>query len=138
MDFMMGFDPGSLLALTRLMGFGALLDPNVLAALVASGTLLVTAAVGNTWSMFANPTGTLASSIYFWVAGPMEVDIAVGVPYGRRREFGFSGMTDSLGRFFADDPGKPYMENALADNQDAVLALMKEAVLQTFVEVGAV
>lgn len=136
MDFRLGLDPGSLETLVRLAGFAALLDPEVQAALTAAGTLLVNAAVANTWDMFANPTGTLASSIYFWVASPQEVDIAVGVPYGRRRELGYSGCTDIIGRYFADDPGKPYLQNALDDHRDAVRDLVAVGVEHALMAVG--
>lgn len=127
-DFHMGFDPGSLAALTKLEGFAALLNPEVTKALTQAGELLVTTAQANTWTVFANPTGRLASSIYFYVVSPMEVDLAVAVPYGRRREYGFSGMTDSLGRFFPSDPAKPYLQPAIDTDTPLVQELMATAV----------
>lgn len=127
-DFHMGFDPGSLEKITKLEGFAALLNPEVAQALTQAGQLLVTTAQTNTWTVFANPTGQLADSIYFYVVSPTEVDVAVGVPYGRRREYGFSEMTDSLGRFYANDPGKPYLEPAIETDKPMVQELLKTAV----------
>lgn len=127
-NFRLSFDPGSLSKITHLIGFEALLNPEITAALTQSGELLVTTAQTNTWSVFANPTGALAGSIYFYVISPMEVAVAVGVPYGRRREYGFSGMTDSLGRHFINDPGKPYLQPALDTDSPLVQELMTTAV----------
>lgn len=126
-DFSMSFDPGSLTAIERLAGFGALLDPEIIAALAWSGELVVTTAQANTWRVFANPTGQLADSISFRMASPMEAEVGVGVPYGRRREYGFSGMTDALGRFYPYDPGKPYLGPALEEDIPLIRAKMELA-----------
>lgn len=134
--FSASFDTGSLAALTRLMGFGALLNPNIQAALTEAGTLLTNAAVANTWQVFEHPTGKLAGAIYPWLVSPSEMEIRVDSPYGRRREEGFSGQTDSLGRYYADDPAKPYLRPALADNQEAIKQLIAEAVQITLSELG--
>lgn len=136
MMFTVSFDPGSLEALARLAGFGVLLNPNIQASLTEAGTLLTNAAVANTWQVFANPTGELASTIYPWLVSPSQMEIRAGSPYGRRREEGFSGMTDSLGRTYTNDPGKPYMRPALDDNAEAVKQLIAEAVQVTLTELG--
>jgi len=127
-DFSMSFDPGSLESITKLEGFAALLNPEVTDALTQSGQMLVTTAQRNTWLVFAHPTGELADSIYFYVVSPTEVDLAVGAPHGRRREFGFSGMTDSIGRFYPSDPAKPYLQPAVDEDTPMVRELMATAV----------
>jgi hypothetical protein len=126
-DFHASMDPESLAEIVRLAGFEALLIPEIAGGLVASGTLLVAAAQAKTWEVFANPTGRLASTIYFYVISPKEVALAVGSPYGRRREKGFSGMTDALGRFYPYDPAKPYLEPTMQEQGPAVLQLMETA-----------
>lgn len=136
MDFHASLDPESLAAVTQLMGMGALLDPAIQNALTQAGELIVTTAQTNTWTVFDHPTGQLASSIYFWVVSPSEVAVGVGVPYGRRREYGFSGMTDSLGRYYAYDPGKPYLEPALAEDTEMILMLVAQGVEQAFGTIG--
>jgi hypothetical protein len=128
MDFRASLDASSLAELVRLAGFAGLLDLEVQQALTQVGILLVGAAQANTWQVFDNPTGALADSIYFYVISPSEIAVAVGVPYGRRRELGFSGMTDSLGRFYANDPAKPYLQPAVDDNTANIEALMAVAV----------
>ena len=134
-NFHLGFDPGSLDKLVRMEGFAALLNPEVTNALTEAGTLLVSSAQANTWAVFANPTGALADSITFYVVSPTEVDLIVGVPYGRRREFGFEGLYDSLGRGPFHDPPKPYLQPAIDDNKDAIRDLMATAVYNAWGEV---
>lgn len=127
-DFSISFDPGSLATLARLQGMSALLDPAITAALTQAGQLLVGAAQAKTWEVFAHPTGQLAGSIYFYVISPTEVAIAAGVPYAARREYGFTGMTDSLGRTYRYDPGKPYMQPTVDQHQGEVETIMATAV----------
>lgn len=121
-------DAPSLAEIVRLQGFAALLNPEITNALAQAGQLLVTAAQDNTWQVFDNPTGALADSITFYVTSPEEVAVTVGVPYGHRREMGFSGQTDSLGRYYPYDPAKPYLIPAMEQNEQAVLDLMSAAV----------
>lgn len=127
MNFSANFDPGSLEEIVRLQGFSALLDPEITQALTQAGTLLVNAAVANTWSVFANPTGRLASGIYFYVISPTEVAVAASEIYSRRREYGFVGMTDSLGRV-GTDRARPYLQPAVDDHQQEVAEIMEMAV----------
>ena len=65
------------------------------------------------------PTGYLMKAITGHVESPWRGVVGVGqeVPYARRREFGFSGMTDSLGRFYPNDPGAFYLHTGLQRSQ---------------------
>lgn len=126
--FSLSFDPGSLETLVRMAGFQALMEPEVVNMLAATGVLLVTAAQANTWAVFDAPTGVLADSITFMVDSPSEISVTVGVPYGARREYGFVGMTDSLGRV-GTDRARPYLQPAIDENQDLILAIMEEHTL---------
>lgn len=129
MDFSASLDPGSLDAITQMLGFQALLDPAIQDALTKAGNLVVTTAQTNTWTVFTNPTGNLAASIYFWVASPTEVDVAVGVPYGRRQELGGGNLLDSLGRRMTN-PAKPYLVPAMEEDASMIEMLMANAVSQ--------
>lgn len=130
-------DADSLAELVRLQGFSALLNPEITNALAEAGRMLVSTAQANTWEVFDNPTGELADSITFYVPNPEEVAVTVGVPWGHRREKGFSGKTDSLGRFYPYDPGKPYLVPALEQDEQAVLDLMSAAVNSALGRVAA-
>src|SRR5450755_1579586 len=55
-----------------------------------------------------NPSGVLESS-FFYDGNSVTSD----VPYAHRREVGFSGQTDSLGRFYPHDEGTFYMQQTL-------------------------
>ena len=124
----MSFDDKSMKELVAFAGFGTLLSEEVQTALKQAGELLTQAAVANTWEVFANPTGQLASTLGIVVESPFEIIVGSDSPYAARREYGFSGQTDSLGRYFANDPAKPYLGPALQDNQQAVLQLIDAAV----------
>ncbi len=50
------------------------------------------------------------------VLDPWHAEIGSSRPYAARRNWGFSGMTDSLGRTYPDDPGAYYLDDTLEDN----------------------
>lgn len=136
MDFHVGFDPGSLAEIVRLAGFSVLLDAEIQPAIIEGGQLLTEMAQAKTWEVFDNPTGQLASTIYPYVISPSQMAIAVGSPYGRRRELGFSGMTDALGRYFANDPAKPYLQPTVDTYGEAVAMLIAAGVQRAWARVG--
>lgn len=132
------FDQQSMKEIVAFAGFGTLLSEEVQAALKQAGDLITQAAVANTWEVFANPTGALASTLGVVVDSPFEIIVGSSSPYAARREYGFSGQTDSLGRYFANDPAKPYLQPALDDNQQAVLQLIDAAVEKALARMEAV
>src|SRR5579859_278084 len=134
--FSRSFDLPSLAALARLHGFSVLLDDEIQPALIDVAQKITQDAQANTWQVFDNPSGKLADRIYPFVVSPAEMEIRVDVPYGRRRELGFSGMTDSLGRFFANDPAKPYLQPALDANIDYAQERVGLAVESALVRLG--
>jgi len=136
--FELSFTPESLKEIVQFAGFSTLLSEEVQGTMRATGEKLAAAAQEKTWEVFANPTGTLASTIQPILESPYEIRIGSDSPYARRREYGFSGMTDSLGRFYAHDPAKPYMGPTLAENEQAILQLMDEAVQRALARMGAV
>lgn len=82
--------------------------------------------------LFKNPTGALNShfggQITSWGFPVISGMVFNDSPYAWRRDRGFSGMTDSLGRFYPNDPGVYYMENALTTETDWIAARFKKAV----------
>lgn len=89
---------------------------------------------------FQYKTGELerhfAGEVLSWnfpvIAGVMFNDS----PYAWRRDRGFSGMTDSLGRFFPSDPGSYYMEKTLMADEDWIVARFKSGVRKALAEYG--
>ena len=132
----MGFDPGSLEAITRMSGFAALLDPEITSALTEAGKFTVSTAEQISGSLFQNPTGAFADSLYFWVVSPEEVAIAAGVPYAQRLEYGFSGMTDALGRFYPYWPDYHWAEQTMDAVAPEVELLMAQAVEAATAAIG--
>lgn len=129
MDFTAKLDTKSLQQIVRLQGFKALLDPEIREVLIEGGGLIAKTASGNARRVFTrNSPGGLADSIYPWMKSKTEMEIIVAKPYGRRREKGFSGMTDSLGRFYPHDPAKPYLGHAMEQEGAMIEGLMTDAV----------
>lgn len=133
--FSLSFDTPSLAAITELIGFKALLDPEITLALTKGGSTIAQAAIDNTWTAFQNPHGELASTIYPWLASPSEMEIRVDSPYGHRREYSFKGP-DSLGRMFPNDPAEPYLQPALDANEGEVVQLIEGAVTSAWGRIG--
>src|SRR3979411_58502 len=103
------FAPESLSAIAQMLGFEALLSIEMGTAMKEGGDLIPAAPKANTQTAFQNPTGALSESIVPVLTSPYELQIGVGVPYGRRRELGGGGLSDSLGRPM-NDPAEPYLE----------------------------
>jgi hypothetical protein len=58
-------------------------------------------------------------------------------PYAWRREEGFSGKTDSLGRFYQNDPGIGYMANTVLMKDDDMVLIFERAVSDALDELAA-
>jgi len=129
------FDPSSMASMARLLSFDVMLEEEMAPSMDEAGQLVTEAAQANTWTAFQHPTGQLAGSISPVPLGPLEVGIAVGVPYGLRREYGFVGMVDSLGRI-GTDVAEPYAQPALDANAEKVVQLMEEAIARTWIRIG--
>lgn len=54
-------------------------------------------------------SGELESHFGVEVDSPYQSSVFNDSPYAWRREEGFTGMTDSLGRYYPNDPGTKYM-----------------------------
>lgn len=78
----------------------------------------------------SNFSAEMTSWSFPTISGDMFNDIA----YAWRRDRGFSGMTDSLGRFYPHDLGTYYMENTLVAEEDWIIARFRKAVSQALAE----
>lgn len=124
--------PDSLIRLARMANCTALIMEANLTAMNFSVNYVANQARANAPVL----TGNLRRSIQGIVHSPDlgEVGVGANVSYARRRELGFSGMTDSLGRFYSNDPGKFYLHNALEQSRPAIFAAFvtaTESVLKT-------
>lgn len=81
-------------------------------------------------------TGELVSRFGVEAISPYESAVFNDSPYAWRREEGFSGMTDSLGRFYPNDPGKHYMYNGLMASITPVGKIFGTALDATLARLG--
>lgn len=123
--FSLSFDPQSLKQITQFAGFRALLSDEVQAAMNEAGSLLIASIQGH--MHWKNPTGALFDSIQRVNDSPYEIEIGSALPYIKRREFGFSQMVDSLGRFYPYDPGAFFMLGAYNDDGAQISAMIEAA-----------
>ena len=130
------YEPKSLKRLGNMLSVHSFLAPELSSTMRQVGDIVVAAAVANTWEVFEDPTGELASTIKAMLSGPYEVTIGSDSPYAMRRELGFMGMTDSLGRGPYDDPAKPYMQPALDDNVSQIDIMISDAVARAMANMG--
>lgn len=132
----LGFDKATLQRIESLALFNAILEPNLLDAHEKSLEDLQSGAESWMQASFHNSTGELEGSFERLVESPYTSKLINPSDYAWRRERGFSGMTDSLGRLFPDDPGIAYMEAAITLENLSVEENFREAVEQALIELG--
>lgn len=128
MNFSASFDPASLKQIAALAGLNILLTPEVQAAMSQGGDLFIAGMQAEMAAKFKNPTGTLAGSLQKIITSPFEIQVGSPLPYAWRRDQGFSGMTDRLGRYYPHDPGIAYVSGAEQTQSQAILRLLDAAV----------
>jgi hypothetical protein len=140
------FDAESKARIRRMHRFEHYIQVEMGRALFEAAEIVAMDAKLNTWNVFAHPTGQLEDTIEAVSLGPWEAAVDVTAPYAARREFGFSGHTDALGRHYVNDPALPYAYPALWDNQERIelymwgalnLAILDLTLGSEFANVGA-
>ncbi len=118
-NYLLTLDPASAARIARLMAASTTAKTFYLSAMRFSVTVVTDRTKANAASRFKAPTGNLLGNIQGVVISPWlgVVGATNNVAYARRREFGFSGMTDSLGRYYPDDPGAFYLRDGLNDSR---------------------
>ncbi len=135
-------DPAALAAARSMQNWLPTLQAELEPAIETSLQTMETTAIGFCYDHFANPSGYLEGS--FTIQGPTTSGNAVqgylsnDAPHAWRREYGFSGMTDSLGRYFPYDPGIMYLNNTLTNTMSQTLLAVQNAVEMAIAKVGAV
>lgn len=107
-DFRVGYEPKSLEEIARFGGYQQQLASHLKEASKKGAQLIVhTIPKVTTWK---NGNGILDHSFYVAQSSVYESAVRSDLPYAHRRNDGFSGQTDSLGRFYPHDPGAHYVE----------------------------
>lgn len=105
-------DAASMANVEKLLEFDSLFEPAIHTAIDLSMDGIIAAAQTYMWATFINPTGPLENAFEKNIEGEIGI-ISNPTIYAQRRNDGFSGQTDSLGRYYPYDPGIHYMEFAL-------------------------
>lgn len=134
--FSFSFDSASLQAIRGITGFSAFLDPAMLIGMQAAVDLLQADARSYMYATFQNPQGALEDAVDKDVPDSYTGTVFNESPYAWRREEGFSGMTDSLGRFYPNDPGIHYFATTLAQDTPQLEAIFAGAVTSAASQLG--
>lgn len=134
--FNVGWDASSLKIIEEMGYSDVLLSGAIQSGLDYSGRILIAHMQRIMGERFKNPTGVLASSLYQVKDSPFEVTIGSDEPYAARRNWGFSGMTDSLGRYYPNDPGIYYAEDGMNESLDEISTRMTAQIEAALVRMG--
>ncbi len=134
MDFWAGLDEASLRKIAVLMGADARLVTETESALDDISDAILTEIPRQ--MHWRHSSGALADS---FGRSKRSGYRAVGsdLPYSRRREEGFSGRTDSLGRTYRNDPGAFYLQRAVKVINAQVPTRLVQAADRAFFPGGA-
>lgn len=140
MELFAELDPASKAAIAR-MANPALLDPALINMLTQSAEDLQKAATDYMYATFINPSGGAEESWQIEVTSAELATLVNTAPQARRLNFGFSGMTDSLGRHFDAWPsaypdGYRWAEAALAAVTPAIEDIFLTGFETTFGEIA--
>ncbi len=80
-------------------------------------------------------SGDLHDSIQQYYFSSFKAMVYSDLPYSFRQEEGYTGMTDSLGRYFPDYPGSHYMRKSLSNNKGIIRAAFESEVYAAINEV---
>lgn len=101
-------DPASLDTLYAFEHYEAALEPALENAMDAGIAVLQATASDYMWSVFIHPTGNAEDDSWeVDIQSPYLAILGNTAPQAQRLEFGFSDMTDSLGRYYPLWPGGP-------------------------------
>jgi hypothetical protein len=117
-----------------------LLSHAVSESLDESAALLKERAIAIMNSRFKNPSGHLASETYVILESmyPLyQSSVVFDSPYGWRRDRGFSDMVDSLGRYYPNDPGVHYAEDAIDESLEDVRQIFVTNLNEALHEMGS-
>ncbi len=135
--FSLSFDSKTLRTIERIAGFEAVLEPQLKEEMQGIVDLLQIESKNYMWGKFKNPTGPLEDSVQTEVQSAYLGRVYSDSPYAWRREEGFSGKTDALGRFYAEDPGIHFFRRTLRSNKALIRSMLKALMVKALAELKA-
>lgn len=130
-DFHIDLDEATYKRVLAFSYFPTIMDAEFGVAMLESVQMLQLDAWRFMYDNFKAPTGQLEESLMYVVESPYEAWMGSELPYARRRDWGFSGMTDALGRYYPYDPGIYWAENTIAKDIRKIDNLFSDALLRT-------
>ena len=138
------FDAASLEAVGRMARFPSYYGVNLYIAGLASLERLEMEAYRYMWATFKNPTGQIEDSLGYQMDSPTQGWMGTDSAYGRRLNYSFTGMTDALGRYFAEWPrgdysdGYHWAEYSIEASSHDIVGYYKTAIERTILDLGGV
>lgn len=137
MDINLNFDAASIAKLRRLPDFDSWLAALYQAeAMPRSLDELEQASQAMMMANFKNPTGNVETKFRKFVRTPWRGILGNYEPYARRLNYGFSGMTDSLGRYYQFWPDYHWAEGAIEMATPYIQGHFQDSVQQAIDEVS--
>lgn len=122
----------------KLMTFPAILHGQLFDAVGRGLDAMQQYAVDYMYANFKNPQGPLESAFYQVIEDTgdgVKGELINPESYAWRREKGFVGQYDSLGRGPFSDVGIAYMEHTVEDQTSVIVGIFTDSVGQAFAEI---
>ncbi len=103
-------DAASLAAIGRIATFDTAFATEMSAAILSGLEALQQEAYQYMWATFKNPSGNVEDSLGYGMDTPLSGWMGSDHPASRRLNYGFSGKTDALGRYYAEWPSGQYSD----------------------------
>lgn len=113
-------DQNTLVQIARLSHSDERMEIAIMNALDRSIDIVATEAEDYMDTVFMNATGQMSGSLQKQLNSPKEAQVWSEIPYAQRLHFGFSGKTDSLGRYYPYWPAYYWADEAVALAYDEV------------------
>lgn len=121
----------------KLMSFPAILHGQLFDAVGRSLDAMQNYAVGYMYSNFKNAQGPLEDAFYQVIEDTgegVQGELVNPMAYAWRRQAGFVGQYDSLGRGPFSDEGIEYMTHTVEDQANVIAGIFTDSVGQAFAE----
>lgn len=108
--------------------FPGMLEMALLPAMEKGIEHIEQAAIDVMYASFQNPSGVIEGAWEQEVQSPYLAILSNTEPYAQRLEYGFSGMTDALNRYYPYWPAYHWAENTVIVEQDAIARIFQREI----------
>lgn len=129
-------DQASLNSIHGFNNYQSVLEPALLNAMETGISVIQASATDYMYAHFIDPTGATEDAWEVEANGPYESILTNTSPQGQRLEYGFSGMTDALGRFYPYWPAYHWAEQTVTQSRFKVAQFFQAAIDYANVQLG--